>query len=174
MTGIARSTTALVVAVVVLLGCSGDSDEADSDKRRPAQPPASRPLAPTTVDAPGYGAIEDALRAQNLAVCDRRAEAGDASGSYERRFFAVAVGACPPESALASAPAGGVVVSAYDSAAIRDAGAEVDFGDRQVAWTYQQFVVSVSDGSRPEVAEGVEAAMTSLGAHKTYDERAGG
>ena len=127
---------------------------------------------PTTVDNPAYAAIEDALRDPgNLVVCGRRSEAGDASGSYERRTFTVAAGTCPPEE---DAPARGtVVVNAYDSTLLRDQGAAIDFDDRLAAWTHLQFVVSLGERSPTDVVAGVEAAMTALGAPKTYDERAG-
>ena len=165
-----RPLAALTAALLLLSGCGGDGDGEDRSSRRPSQGAGSRAGAPTTVTNPAYGAIEDALRAPgNLAVCDRRAEAGDASGSYERRIFTLATGPCPPEGT--SPVTGAVVVNAYDSATIRDASAEVDFGDRQAAWTYQQFVISVTDGTPAEVVAGVEAAMTALGALKTYDER---
>ena len=156
---------AVTLPVALLLGCRGDSDDA-----RPP-PRTSRADVPTTVDHPVYAAIEDALRGPgNLVVCGRRSEAGDASGSYERRIFAVATGTCPPEE---DASAGGtVVVNAYDSTLLRDQGAAIDFDDRLAAWTHLQFVVSVGERSSAEVVGGVEAAMTALGAEKTYDERA--
>ncbi|HEX2191768.1 MAG TPA: hypothetical protein VHH09_01105 [Acidimicrobiales bacterium] len=170
MTRHGRPLAALTAAILLLSGCSGDGDDADRPNRRPSPEAGSRAAPPTTVTNPAYGAIEEALRAGgNLAVCDRRAEAGDASGSYERRIFTLATGACPPEGT--SPVTGAVVVNAYDSTIIRDASAEVDFGDRQAAWTYQQFVVSVTDGTPADVVAGVEAAMSTLGAQKTYDER---
>jgi hypothetical protein len=159
-----RLLVAVPVATALVFGCSGDSKDAGS----PSRP--SRADVPTTVDHPAYGAIEDALRGPGgLVVCGRGAEAGDASGSYERRTFALAVGGCPPEEGTPASDA--VVVNAYDSTLIRDGSAEIDFGDRLAAWTYLQFVVSVTESSPPEVVGGVEAAMASLGAQKTYDER---
>ena len=162
-----RALAPLTAAALLLFGCSDDGEGADAPNRRPSRVAGTR--APTTVDNPAYGAIEDALRGRgSLAVCGQRAEAGDASGSYERRIFTVAAGPCPAD----GSPGGGaVVVNAYDSATIRDAGTGQDFGDRQVAWAYQQFVISVTHGTPPDVLAGVEAAMAALGADKTYDER---
>lgn len=157
-----RPHLAVALAVALLFGCSGDSDDAEPPPR------TSRTGVPTTVDHPAYSAIEEALRGPgNLAVCERRSDAGDASGSYERRTFRVAAGTCPPEE---DASGGTVVVNAYDSMSLRDQGAAIDFGDRRTAWTYQQFVVSVGESSSAEVVRGVEAALTALGAEKTYDE----
>ena len=153
----------LLVAAVLVVGCSEGADDAG-----PRPPRSTRAAVPSTVDHPAYDAIEDALRGPgNLGVCDRRADASDASGSYERRIFTLAVGTCPPEE-------GAVVVNAYDSMSIRDQSAAVDFDGRLAAWTYLQFVVSVTERSTAEVVDGVETAMASLGADKTYDERRGG
>ena len=164
MTHRSRLLLAATVATALLFGCRGGSKAAEPPNRR------SRADLPTTVDHPAYGSIEDALRGPgNLVVCNRRSDAGDASGSYERRTFTLAAGTCPPEE---DAPAGGaVVVNAYDSTTILDESAAIDFDDRLAAWTYLQFVVSVTEGSSPEVIAGVEAAMASLGAQRTYDER---
>ena len=165
-----RPLTALTVVTLLLLGCRGSSKEEGSPNRRPSQKTGSRAGAPTTVEPPAYGAIGDALRGPgNLAVCGQRPEPGDASGSYERRIFTLAAGTCSP--ATTSPAAGAVVVNAYDSALIQETTAGLDFGDRLAAWTYQQFVISVTDSSPPEVVSGVEAAMAALGAEKTYDER---
>ena len=160
----ARLLLAMTVATALAVGCRDDSKE--------AEPPAQRPRVdvPTTVDHPPYRDIENALLGPgNLAVCGRRSDGGDASGSYERRTFTVTAGACPP--AQGAAAAGAVVVNAYDSTSIRDQAATTDFGDRLVSWTYLQFVVSVTEGSPAEVVGGVETALASLGANKTYDER---
>jgi hypothetical protein len=155
---------AVTVATVLLLGCQQGSDDAEP------RPPRTRADVPTTVERPGFDAIEDALRGPgNLVVCGRDSQAGDASGSYERRTLTVAAGTCP--SAEADGRGGAVVVNAYDSTLIRDQGAVTDFGDRLVAWTYLQFVVFVTDSSSAPVLDGVETAMASLGAQKTYDER---
>jgi hypothetical protein len=160
-----RRFAVLVVASLVLWGCRESSETAS---RAPA--PTNAPRPPATVDNPAYDAVAGVLREPGaLTVCSRRSDSGDASGSYEQRIFSVAAGACGAES---GAPAGTVVVNAYDSLAIRDQSAGVDFGGRLVAWTYLQFVVSVGDESAPEVVSGVERAMAALGAQKTYDERA--
>jgi hypothetical protein len=160
-----RLVLALAVATVLVGGCRDGSDDAGPGRRPP------RANAPTTVDNPAYSSIEDALRAPgNLVVCDRRSDAGDASGSYERRTFTVATGACPPGEGASAG--GAVVVNAYDSTQTRDQSAAIDFGDRLVSWTYLQFVISVTEGSPGEVVAGVETAMAALGAERTYDERA--
>ena len=167
----ALAGVALAVAILVLAGCS-DPEEAGPGSPRPPTSAGSGADVPTTVDHPAYGAIADALRGPGgLVVCSQRSEAGDASGSYERRVLTVAVGSCPPDSG--GAAASGVAVDAYDATAIRDASAAVDFGGRRTAWTYLQFVVSLADNGPPEVAGGVEAAMTALGAEKTYERPAG-
>ena len=160
-----RTHLAVALAVALLLGCSGDSDDAEPPPR------TARAGVPTTVEHPAYAAIEQALRGPgNLVVCGRRSDAGDASGSYERRTFRVAAGTCPPEE---DASAGGtVVVNAYDSMLLRDQGAATDFDGRRTAWTHLQFVVSLGERSPADVVAGVEAAMTALGAQKTYDESA--
>ena len=159
---------AVVVATALLVGCRDGADGAG-----PRPPPSSRTAVPTTVDHPAYTAIQDALRAPgNLVVCGQRADAGDASGSYEQRIFTLAVGACPSEGDAAAG--GAVVVNAYDSMSVRDQSAAIDFDERLAAWTYLQFVVSISEKSPADVVAGVETAMASLGAEKTYDERTGG
>ncbi len=159
---------ALVAALTatVLLG-SGCRDS--SKTSTPRRPPRQGSKVATTVDNPAYTAIADSLRDPGkLTICDQRSGSGDASGSYEQRLFTVATGACPPE---AGSSPGSVVVNAYDSPRIRDDSASTDVGDRLVAWTHLQLVISVSDGSPPEVVSGVERAMAALGAEKTYDER---
>lgn len=160
-----RLFLAVAVATVLVGGCRDGSDDATPAARPP------RANTPTTVDNPAYNTIENALREPGkLVVCDRRSDAGDASGSYERRTFTVATGTCPPGE---GAPAEGtVVVNAYDSTQTRDQTAVIDFGDRLASWTYLQFVVSVTETSPAEVVGGVETAMASLGAEKTYDQRA--
>lgn len=163
--GVARVLLAVAVAGALAVGCQEGSEDAEP------RPPGPSRAVPTTVDHPAYGAVEDALReAGSLVVCGRRADAGDASGSYERRIFTVAAESCP---AAEGGPRGGtVVVNAYDSMTIRDQSAPIDFGDRLMSWTYLQFVVSVTPSSSAQVVGGVERAMTSLGAEKTYDQRA--
>jgi hypothetical protein len=167
-----KRTVGLLVAVTaataLVVGCRDGGDDA-----APQPPRSSRAAVPTTLDHPAYAAVEDALRGPgNLVVCGRRPDAGDASGSYERRIFTLAAGACP--SGEGAPNSGEVVVGAYDSMLIRDQTSAIDFDDRLAAWTYLQFVVSLSEAAPPEVVAGVETAMASLGAEKTYDERRGG
>ena len=161
-----RPPLALAGLVIAALFVSGCRDGAETS---PPSPAPRESKVPTTVDNPAYDAIADVLREPGeLTICDQRSGPGDASGSYEQRIFTVAIGACPPQTGPSSST---VAVNAYDSAIIRDDSASMDFGGRLAAWTHLQLVISVSDGSPPEVVNGVERAMTALGAQKAYDER---